>query len=172
MKKLLFLLIGIVILSILIFGFSSKKIETKKDSNTVIIGMDDTFVPMGFKNEKGDIVGFDVDLAKEAFKRMNLKVIFQPIDWSMKETELTNGNIDLIWNGYTMTPEREKKVAFTNSYLKNRQVVVTLSNSNINTLKDLKGKTVKSVKTKKRSYPAYMTSGQNALKRYIFEKSI
>ncbi len=40
---------------------------------------------------------------------MNLKVIFQPIDWSMKETELTNGNIDLIWNGYTMTPEREKK---------------------------------------------------------------
>ena len=60
----------------------------------------------------------------------------------MKETELTNGNIDLIWNGYTMTPEREKKVAFTNSYLKNRQVIVTLSNSNINTLKDLKGKTV------------------------------
>lgn len=142
MKKLLFLLISIVILSILIFGCSSKKIETKKDSNTVIIGMDDTFVPMGFKNEKGDIVGFDVDLAKEAFKRMNLKVIFQPIDWSMKETELTNGNIDLIWNGYTMTPEREKKVAFTNSYLKNRQVIVTLSNSNINTLKDLKGKTV------------------------------
>ena len=76
MKKLLFLLISIVILSILIFGCSSKKIETKKDSNTVIIGMDDTFVPMGFKNEKGDIVGFDVDLAKEAFKRMNLKVIF------------------------------------------------------------------------------------------------
>ena len=73
---------------------------------------------------------------------MNLKVIFQPIDWSMKETELINGNIDLIWNGYTMTPEREKKVAFTNSYLKNRQVIVTLSNSNINTLKDLKGKTV------------------------------
>ena len=142
MKKLLFILISIVILSILIFGCSSKKIETEKDSNTVIIGIDDTFVPMGFKNEKGDIVGFDVDLAKEAFKRMNLKVIFQPIDWSMKETELTNGNIDLIWNGYTMTPEREKKVAFTNSYLKNRQVIVTLSNSNINTLKNLKGKTV------------------------------
>ena len=142
MKKLLFLLIIIVIPSILIFGCSSKKIETKKDSNTVIIGIDDTFVPMGFKNEKGEIVGFDVDLAKEAFKRMNLKVIFQPIDWSMKETELTNGNIDLIWNGYTMTPEREKKVAFTNSYLKNRQVIVTLSNSKINTLNDLKGKTV------------------------------
>lgn len=110
MKKLLFLLISIVIPSILIFGCSSKELETKKDSNTVIIGIDDTFVPMGFKNEKGDIVGFDVDLAKESFKRMNLKVIFQPIDWSMKETELTNGNIDLIWNGYTMTPEREKRL--------------------------------------------------------------
>ncbi|MDU7965065.1 MAG: amino acid ABC transporter substrate-binding protein [Clostridium perfringens] len=117
MKKLLFLLIIIVIPSILILGCSSKKIKSKKDSNTVIIGIDDTFVPMGFKNEKGEIVGFDVDLAKEAFKRMNLKVIFQPIDWSMKETE-------------------------TNSYLKNRQVIVTLSNSKINTLNDLKGKSV------------------------------
>ncbi|WP_300261878.1 amino acid ABC transporter substrate-binding protein [Clostridium sp.] len=142
MRKLLFLLISIVLLSFLIFGYSSKKIETKKDSKTVIIGIDDTFVPMGFKNEKGEIVGFDIDLAKEAFKRMNLKVIFQPIDWSMKETELNNGNIDLIWNGYTMTPERLKKVTFTNSYLKNRQVIVTLSNSNINNLNDLKGKTV------------------------------
>ncbi len=65
---------------------------------------------MGLKMKKGDIVGFDVDLAKEAFKRMNLKVIFQPIDWSMKETELINRNIDLIWNGYTMTPERKKRL--------------------------------------------------------------
>lgn len=142
MKKVLFLLFSILIFSTILYGCSSKKLENKKDENTVIVGIDDTFVPMGFRDEKGSIVGFDVDLAKEAFKRMNLNVTFQPIDWSMKETELNNGNIDVIWNGYTMTPERAEKVAFTKPYLKNRQVIVTLSDSNIKTLNDLKGKTV------------------------------
>lgn len=142
MKKVLFLLFSILIFSTILYGCSSKKLENKKDENTVIVGIDDTFVPMGFRDEKGSIVGFDVDLAKEAFKRMNLNVTFQPIDWSMKETELNNGNIDVIWNGYTMTPERAEKVAFTKPYLKNRQVIVTLSDSNIKTLNDLKDKTV------------------------------
>ncbi|EGT3616841.1 amino acid ABC transporter substrate-binding protein [Clostridium perfringens] len=142
MKKVLFLLFSILIFSTILYGCSSKKIENKRDENTVVVGIDDTFVPMGFMDEKGDIVGFDIDLAKEAFKRMNLKVVFQPIDWSMKETELNNGNIDVIWNGYTRTSERAEKVAFTKPYLKNRQVIVTLSDSKLKTLGDLKGKTV------------------------------
>lgn len=142
MKKNLFLLIILLIVSTLFLGCSSKKLVAKKDKDTIVIGLDDTFVPMGFKNEKGEIVGFDVDLAKEAFKRMHLKVIFQPIDWSMKETELNSGNIDVIWNGYTMTPEREEKVAFTNPYLNNRQVIVTRSDSKIKNINDLKGKIV------------------------------
>ena len=142
MKKGLSLLFAILILSSILYGCSSKNVENKKDENTIVVGIDDTFVPMGFRNENGEIVGFDIDLAKEAFKRMNLKVVFQPIDWSMKETELTNGNIDVIWNGYTMTPERAEKVAFTKPYLKNRQVIITLSDSNIKTLNDLKDKTV------------------------------
>jgi polar amino acid transport system substrate-binding protein len=113
------------------------EIQTK---GFVVVGLDDTFAPMGFKDEKGEVVGFDVDLAKEVFKRNNLEVKFQPIDWSMKETELTSGNIDVIWNGYTITDERKEKVAFTKPYLENRQVIVTLSSSDIKSKGDLKDK--------------------------------
>ena len=76
-----------------------KKIEKKKK---VVIGLDDSFVPMGFREKDGSLVGFDVDLAREVFKRYGIDVDFQTIDWSMKETELRNGTIDLIWNGYTV----------------------------------------------------------------------
>jgi polar amino acid transport system substrate-binding protein len=126
-------------ISILIVSGCGKE---KRNANEVVIGLDDTFVPMGFKDEKGDFVGFDIDLAKEVFKREKIKVTFQPIDWSMKETELISGNIDTIWNGYSITSERKKKVDFSKAYLKNRQVIITLANSTIQTKDDLKGKNV------------------------------
>lgn len=112
------------------------------DKDEIVVGLDDTFVPMGFKNESGDIVGFDVDLANSVGKKLNKKIKFQPIDWSMKETELDNGNIDLIWNGYSITDERKQKVEFSKPYLNNTQVIVTLADSNIKTKSDLKGKKV------------------------------
>lgn len=113
-----------------------------KDKGYAVVGLDDTFVPMGFKDDKGQIVGFDVDLAKEVFKRVGVEVKFQPIDWSMKETELNSGNIDLIWNGYSITDERKEKVAFTKPYVENRQVIITLKGSDINSKGELKGKKV------------------------------
>ncbi len=70
--------------------------------------MDDTFVPMGFREKNGSLEGFDIDLARAVFKRYGIKADFQTIDWSMKETELRNQTIDLIWNGYTVTPQRKK----------------------------------------------------------------
>ncbi|KMO61612.1 amino acid ABC transporter substrate-binding protein, partial [Lacticaseibacillus rhamnosus] len=84
--------------------------RTKK----VVIGLDDTFVPMGFRQKNGQLAGYDIDLAKAVFKRYGIKADFQTIDWSMKETELKNQTIDLIWNGYSVTPERKAKVAFSN----------------------------------------------------------
>ncbi|MBB6218619.1 polar amino acid transport system substrate-binding protein [Anaerosolibacter carboniphilus] len=113
-----------------------------KERGYVIVGLDDTFAPMGFRDENQELVGFDVDLAKAVFERVGLEVKFQPIDWSMKETELNSGNIDLIWNGYTITEERKEKVAFTKPYLENRQVIVVLGDSKINSKKDLEGKKV------------------------------
>ena len=97
---------------------------------------------MGFRDDKGELVGFDVDLAEEVFNRIGFEVEFQPIDWSMKETELNSGNIDVIWNGYSITEERKEKVNFTQAYLKNKQIIITLADSSINNKEDLKGKKV------------------------------
>ena len=108
----------------------------------IIVGLDDTFAPMGFRDESNELVGFDVELAKAVGEIIGVEVEFQPIEWAMKETELTNKNIDLIWNGYTITDARKEKVLFTQPYLKNRQIVLVPGNSEINTLADLGGKTV------------------------------
>jgi polar amino acid transport system substrate-binding protein len=125
----------------------NKSSETKAtgstlDKDELVIGLDDTFVPMGFKDESGKLVGFDVELADAVAKKLNKKIKFQPIDWSMKETELANGNIDLIWNGYSITDERKEKVEFSKPYLNNTQVIVTLADSNIKSKADLAGKRV------------------------------
>ncbi|MEN8434814.1 amino acid ABC transporter substrate-binding protein [Clostridium septicum] len=112
------------------------------DKEELIVGLDDTFVPMGFKDESGEIVGFDVELAKAVGEKLDKKIIFQTIDWSMKETELDNGNIDLIWNGYSMTNERKEKVDFSKAYLNNRQVIITLADSKIKDKLDLTGAVV------------------------------
>lgn len=111
-----------------------------EESKKITIGLDDTFVPMGFKDEDGKIVGFDIDLARAVFEQYDIEPTFQPIDWSMKENELDNGTIDLIWNGYTMTKAREKKVAFTKPYAQNEQVIVAKKDSGITKDEDLKGK--------------------------------
>lgn len=108
----------------------------------VIVGLDDTFAPMGFRDESNELVGFDVELAKAVGEIIGVEVEFQPIEWAMKETELTNKNIDLIWNGYTITDARKEKVLFTQPYLKNRQIVLVPGDSEIKTLADLSGKTV------------------------------
>ena len=116
---------------------SSGTNESTLDKEQLVIGLDDTFVPMGFKDENGELVGFDVELANAVGKKLNKKIKFQSIDWSMKETELDNGNIDLIWNGYSITDERKEKVGFSKAYLNNTQVIVTLADSNIKSKKDL-----------------------------------
>lgn len=123
-----------------VVGCSKSATESKEDE--IIIGFDNTYFPMGFLDDKGDIVGFDIDLAKETFERLNMKVKFQNIDWSMKETELNCGNIDAIWNGYSLTEERKQKVAYTDAYMKNKQLIVTLKDSPIKNKNDLKGKSV------------------------------
>lgn len=112
----------------------------KKD--VLVVGLDDTFAPMGFKDESGEIVGFDIDLAKAVGEKMGKEMKFQSIDWSMKEAELNNGNIDFIWNGYSISDERKEQVAFGTPYLKNRQIIITLADSPINTKADLKDKVV------------------------------
>lgn len=113
--------------------------EKIKEKGEIVVGVDDSFVPMGFRDENDQLVGFDIDLATAVFDEAGVKVKFQPIEWSMKETELNNGTIDVIWNGYTITPERKEKVAFSNTYLKNEQVLVSLKKYDVSSYGDMKG---------------------------------
>lgn len=113
-----------------------------KNAGVFVLGLDDSFPPMGFRNEDNEIVGYDIDLAREVTSRMGVELKLQPIDWNAKEQELNTGNIDCIWNGFTITPEREKMITFSKPYLKNAQVLVVRGDSPYKTLKDLEGKTV------------------------------
>ena len=116
--------------------------ETSALPSKIVIGLDDTFAPMGFKNEKGEIVGFDIDLAKEVAKRLNIEVEFKSINWDSKILDLNSGSIDLIWNGLTITPERTEETAMSKPYMSNNQSIVVRANSNIKTKSDLNGKIV------------------------------
>ena len=89
-----------------------------------IVGLDVSFPPMGFMSEDNEIVGFDIDMAKEVAKKLGLELKLQPIDWAAKEMELNNGNIDCIWNGMTMTEELKPNMDFSVAYSGNMQVCV------------------------------------------------
>ena len=106
-----------------------------------IVGFDQDFPPMGFVNENNEYVGFDLDLAKEAASRMGMEFVAQPIAWDSKDMELGSGNIDCIWNGFTISG-REDKYTWTEAYMINDQVVVVKNDSDIKSLADLAGKTV------------------------------
>lgn len=113
-----------------------------KKRGKFVLGLDDSFPPMGFRDESGEIVGFDIDLAREVAKRLGVKFVAQPIDWDAKEMELSTGKIDCIWNGFTITAEREKELEFTVPYLNNNQSLVVKAGSGINSLEDMKDKRV------------------------------
>jgi polar amino acid transport system substrate-binding protein len=117
-------------------------LDTILSRKRLVLGLDDSFPPMGFRDENNEIVGYDVDLAKEVSRRMGVELVLQPIDWNAKEQELNTGEIDCIWNGFTITEERKQNLLFTPPYLKNAQVIVVKGNSPVNTLADLTGKTV------------------------------
>lgn len=116
--------------------------EQAQKDKSITIGFDNTFVPMGFKDKDGKDKGFDIDLANAVFKKYDIKVKWQPINWSMKEAELKKGDIDLIWNGYSKTPAREKQVLFSKSYMASGQELVVKKSSGLTQLSDMKGKTV------------------------------
>ncbi|MBQ9683327.1 MAG: amino acid ABC transporter substrate-binding protein [Neisseriaceae bacterium] len=108
----------------------------------IVIGLDDNYPPIGFRDEKGELVGSDIDLAREAAKRLNREVEFKPIDWASKEAELNSGKIDVIWNGLTVTEERKKNILFTAPYQQTGQVVALKIDSPVQKAEDLAGKVV------------------------------
>lgn len=140
MKK---VLMGLIVL-LLVVGCSEKEVSkslTEAKKQGIVIGLDDTFAPMGYRNENNELVGFDVELAQEVGELLSVEVSFQPIDWQMKELELSSGNIDCIWNGLTITANRQEKMLFTDPYLENSQIIIALNDSK-ELFDDWKGKVI------------------------------
>jgi len=108
---------------------------------TLIVGFDQDFPPMGFVGDNGEYTGFDLNLAKEVASRLGLEYKAQPIAWDSKDMELESGNIDCIWNGFTITG-REDDYIWTTPYMANKQVFVVANDSDIKSQADLAGKVV------------------------------
>ena len=121
-------------------GSGDNSLQYVKDKGTLILGLDDAFPPMGFTDENGDIVGFDIDVAKAVAEELGVKLVLQPVDWEGNESELNSKNVDCLWNGLSVTPTRLEKLTMTKSYMKNRLVIIVKSDSGINSLSDLSGK--------------------------------
>ena len=115
--------------------------ETTADDNTFVVGFDAEFPPYGYKNDDGEYVGFDLDLAQEVCDRNGWILKKQPIEWNSKDMELNSGSISCIWNGFTMNG-REDAYTWTTPYVDNSQVVVVRKDSGITQLSDLSGKVV------------------------------
>ncbi len=136
MKKIIMLMLAGVLAISMFTGCGAKKSE---DAFTV--GFDAEFPPYGYRDESGEYVGFDLDLAAEVAKRNDWELVKQPIDWDAKDMELSSGAIDCIWNGFTING-REEQYTWSKPYVDNSQVVVVASESGIKSKADLAGKVV------------------------------
>ena len=122
-------------------GGQQKQAEQKLPDK-IVIGLDDNFPPMGFRDDNGELIGFDIDLAKEAGKRLGIPVEFKPIDWDSKEAALKSKQVDMLWNGLTITEDRGKQIAFSKPYLNNAQILVVRADSPITDRAGLAGKVI------------------------------
>ena len=156
MNKKIGFILALVLVAFLVMGTASAGLfdflgadngsnTTANDENTFIVGFDAEFPPYGYKDDSGNYVGFDLDLAKEVCERNNWTFKAQPIDWDAKDAELDSGSIDCIWNGFTING-RENDYTWSEPYIDNKQVIVVKSDSGIKSLDDLAGKTVETQK--------------------------
>ena len=131
------------------FGFDIVTIEGDANAldgmdtqagRTFILGLDDSFPPMGYRNDENNIVGFDIDMAQAVCDKLEWELQVQPIDWDAKELELNSGTIDCIWNGMTLTDERLETMSCSDPYMANEQVIVVRKDSGITSQEDLAGK--------------------------------
>lgn len=140
------------------------------DKGELVLGLDDSFPPMGYSDSKtGEIVGFDIDLAEEVCKRLGVKLKKQPISWDAKEIELSSKNIDVIWNGMSVTDERIENMYLSKPYIANAQVIIVAEDSPVKTKADLAGKKVglqkgssalEAVEADTETYNAIMNGGE------------
>ena len=117
-------------------------LQKVKDAGQFILGLDATFKPMGYTDENGEIVGFDIDVAEEVCKRLGVKLVKQPVNWDTLTTDLNVGKCDCIWNGLSINKERQEKMNLSEPYMKNAMVFVVKGDSTVAKMDDLKGKKI------------------------------
>lgn len=112
-----------------------------EQAGKLVMGMDEAFPPMGYKDTKtGEIIGFDIDVATEVCKRLNLELVKQPIDWNNQIAEVNNGNVDCLWNGLSKNEKREENLNLSIPYMNNNQVIMVKTDASYQNLADLAGK--------------------------------
>lgn len=117
-----------------------KSLDYVMNNGKLILGLDDSFPPMGFRDDANNIVGFDIDLAKAVCEKLGVKLVLQPIEWTAKELELETKNIDCIWNGFSVTDERLAQLTMSIPYMENSISIVVMNGSGINSKEDMAGK--------------------------------
>lgn len=112
------------------------------DSGKLVLGLDPTFKPMGYTDENDNIVGFDIDVAKEVCSRLGVELETYSVNWDTKEQDLNAGTIDCIWNGLSVRDERKKVMLMSEPYMKNEMVFVVNGSSDVASQADLAGKNI------------------------------
>jgi polar amino acid transport system substrate-binding protein len=149
-------IISIVLISVMVLSLAACKKDSETgnidsddnslqyilDNGKLIVGLDDSFPPMGFRDENNEIVGFDIDLAKAVSEKLGVELVLQPIDWDAKEQELATKSIDCIWNGLSLTAKNQENMTMTKSYMTNSITLVVKSDSDIASMADMEGKSV------------------------------
>lgn len=150
-KTSIFMLVLLLALSMFAVGCGGSdddKADTAEDTSltaiqekgTLVLGCDDEFPPMGFRDADGNLTGFDIELAEAVCQKLGVTLEAKPINWDSKELELSNKNIDVIWNGYSITAERNEMVEFTKPYLNNEQLIAVKADSEIQSKADFADK--------------------------------
>ncbi len=114
-------------------------LQKVKDAGKLVLGLDPTFKPMGYTDENDELVGFDIDVAREVCERMGVELVLQPVNWDTKEQDLNVGTIDCIWNGLSVSDERKEIMLMSEPYMNNEMIFVVKEDSDIHSLEDLHG---------------------------------
>ena len=137
MKKMTALVLSIALVSAAL----AAPVFADAAEGTLVVGFDAEYPPFGYMNDDGEYVGFDLDVAALVCENLGWELVKTPINWDSKDMELNSGNIDCIWNGFTING-REDDYTWSAPYLNNEQVIVVAADSGIETLADLAGKDV------------------------------
>lgn len=122
-------------------GSAGKTEEAVSENLPKIIVGSDNYPPYNYENSNGEPTGIDVELAKEAFRRMGYEAVFEYINWEEKKELLESGEIDCIWGSFSIDG-REDVYRWTDPYMTSRQVVAVKEDSDIYTFADLAGKKI------------------------------